>query len=905
MTGLVVACSMAAVLGRQAPPASQPVFSAGAERVIVDATVVTDAGAPIEGLEVGDFVLRVDGRPRRITSVDYASAQGSAEPATTEEFSSNAGTGDARPVLLLIDQGNLRAAVTRTAVNAANALLQRLPPADRIGVIAFPRGAQIDFTTNRAAAAATLTRVVGLVPSGPGRRNVSVAEALSIENDDGLQRQMVMTRECASEADLTRQACEQAVETEARSTIALVRDRTDTSLRMLRSLFTQLRKLPGQKVVVWISEGLYAGDQEAEIVRLADAAAASRTTVYALHVDPAGSSDAAGRRMTANPADDRAVMRSGMELLASAARGALLSTGGSPDAVAARIASEMSGHYLLGMEPEPGDRDGKPHEISLQVRREHAIVRARRRFVLSNAPTTAPAAAGGEAGVRSLLESPVVVADLPLKVATFVVGPDGSKGRVLIGAELGAPTTASAQAAIGYIVQDEQGKTVGSGFDEVRVDPLVAGTASPLQHTALVPLPVGHYVLRLAAIDESGRRGSVEHRFTVPEPSGAPSLGSLVLAPVNESGGLRPAADPLIEGPFLAYAAVQGVGESAVRNAQGEIEVAAGVNAPALVKGTASFTVARDTRRVALQAPVPTDWLPPGTYIARLTATIGSGTPIAQWRRFRLPRVTAVPQSSWSDLQQRLVPRFQLAQLLSPEAVAAALDRALAADGAAVTPALRAAADGAKRGRLDEAGLPSSPDGVTLEMLRGLARLTSGKLEEAAAAFRAAIRRNSEFMTATTYLGACYAAGGRMREAVGAWQTALVLETDSPIIYRLAADGLAELDDLDAAVDLLTEAVAQWPDDRELAARLALARASGGDAGAAFDSLAPLIDAVVRAGGILDDLLARISIAASVQQAGAASQQPTALATYVEALQRAGRTPPAIVSAWVRYLEAR
>ncbi len=87
--------------------------------------------------------------------------------------------------------------------------------------------------------------------------------------------------------------------------------------------------------------------------------------------------------------------------------------------------------------------------------------------------------------------------------------------------------------------------------------------------------------------------------------------------------------------------------------------------------------------------------------------------------------------------------------------------------------------------------------------LCGLALYSKGELEPAAARFREALRLDSEFFPAAFYLGSCYAAGGRDQEAVGAWQLALVTESDAPFIYTLLGDALLRLREVDQALEIL------------------------------------------------------------------------------------------------------
>ena len=61
--------------------------------------------------------------------------------------------------------------------------------------------------------------------------------------------------------------------------------------------------------------------------------------------------------------DDRYLRSEGLELLTSASRGALFNVIGTGAAIFERIEAELSGYYLLGVESNPADRDGKTHSV--------------------------------------------------------------------------------------------------------------------------------------------------------------------------------------------------------------------------------------------------------------------------------------------------------------------------------------------------------------------------------------------------------------------------------------------------------------------------------------------------------------------------------------------------------------
>ena len=144
--------------------------------------------------------------------------------------------------------------------------------------------------------------------------------------------------------------------------------------------------------------------------------------------------------------------------------------------------------------------------------------------------------------------------------------------------------------------------------------------------------------------------------------------------------------------------------------------------------------------------------------------------------------------------------------------------------------------------------MPASDRSLLASFLRGLALYRKGSLEEAAKAFRLAVRTSPDFLAGILYLGACYASGGRTKEAVGAWQTSLIGDDAPPEIFALVADGYLRMGDADAAADILVEAGTKWPEDERFIVRAALARAAAGRPGEALASLMPIVDRSTRSG---------------------------------------------------------
>jgi tetratricopeptide (TPR) repeat protein len=78
------------------------------------------------------------------------------------------------------------------------------------------------------------------------------------------------------------------------------------------------------------------------------------------------------------------------------------------------------------------------------------------------------------------------------------------------------------------------------------------------------------------------------------------------------------------------------------------------------------------------------------------------------------------------------------------------------------------------------------------------------------------------------YLGACYAAGGKDKEAAAVWRTALIREGDAAPVHRLLAGALLRQGRADLAIDDLSAARTRWPEDEDLARQHVTAALLGG-----------------------------------------------------------------------------
>ena len=169
-------------------------------------------------------------------------------------------------------------------------------------------------------------------------------------------------------------------------------------------------------------------------------------------------------------------------------------------------------------------------------------------------------------------------------------------------------------------------------------------------------------------------------------------------------------------------------------------------------------------------------------------------------------------------------PPFGLADVLAPPVLGAFLERVAARPDASV-PGVRELVERARTTGLNglavsDAQVATAPSAA---FLKGLTLLADHKLEPAAAAFREAMRGSADFYPAMVYLGACYAAGGKDKEAAAVWRTALIREGDTPALHVMLADAQLRQGRTDLAIEDLDSARTRWPENQELNRRFAVA----------------------------------------------------------------------------------
>src|SRR5688572_27270883 len=143
----------------QTPPAQEPApqgptFRTGVDLIEVDVAVVDQKGQPVENLLPPDFLVKIDGQPRRVVSAEHvridveAARREAADPFETL-YTTNLKPPNGRQIVLAVDQLGIRFGSARPLLATAGKFLDRLSPADRVAFIAYPEpGVQVAFTND-------------------------------------------------------------------------------------------------------------------------------------------------------------------------------------------------------------------------------------------------------------------------------------------------------------------------------------------------------------------------------------------------------------------------------------------------------------------------------------------------------------------------------------------------------------------------------------------------------------------------------------------------------------------------------------------------------------------------------------------------------------------------------------
>jgi hypothetical protein len=466
-----------------------------------------------------------------------------------------------------------------------------------------------------------LDNIVGTAVQNVGPHNIGVSEIFGLERNDQRIVENLIDRECPgfrSPEEVS--ACRAQLAGEARALSAEIRARTSDSLLGLRQLLQRFAAVPSPKSMVLISEGLLIDRNTADVNWVAPLAAKAQLSLYVLQLEPP-MFDGSNPRVSATRQADIDLAQEGLGYLAGLARGDVFRITAGGDFAFKRIALEMSGYYLLSFEPQPGDRDGKAHKIKIEVPgRSGVLVRARNEFAVDAVKVKTV-----EEQLGDTLRSPLLATDIQVKATAYTFWEvEARRLKVMIATDIDRALNPSSGMAMAYALLDEKQAVVASDY-EAKLSAAV-GADRVQSHVAAALVDPGVLTLKLAVMDEGGKRGSLEYAFRAKlEEAGQVRIGGPLLAVrENNTGSLRTVVSGEISADTLhAYLELYSEAPDQLRNASVTMEIANDAQSRALESAPVRFGEAGEAPRSLVgEAPLPIAALPAGDYVVRAVVNV-------------------------------------------------------------------------------------------------------------------------------------------------------------------------------------------------------------------------------------------------------------------------------------------
>jgi len=602
-------------------------FRAGVDLITLDVAAVDSKHKPVEDLRPGDFTVKVDGQPRSVVSADLIKvdrAKGSAPQSPVAALiASNVSSINARHVLIAVDQMLITPGQLTPLLRTASQFVDRLAPADYAAFIGFPEpGPRVDFTTDKTAVRNAMQTIsIGQASQIPtGNFDISLYEAFAItgaETSEDFRRAMQQVIARAKDAGACVVFCEPAIKSEATRIAAEARVQGTISLRALESLLKDLVPVEGPKTMVLFSAGLVVEDPTRvdEVARLA---AAARTTIDVIAVDrDRGELISQSNIYSKTALIDRSFEMRGLEEIADRTNGTPFHGIASGAGIFEQLESELSAWYVVAVERRPNETGQL--KLDVDVRRRGVTVRSNKTIV---AAAVNPNRSIDEL-LSDALSSPFTVPGLPLRISTFTQrGAEPGKYRLRVAADIGQPGEPGGDFAIGYVLTDPKGLVVTKAGSRRTLSPEASGPGQVLHYDMALSVAPGVYGLRVAAVHQDGRRGTVVHRIELPKlTAGEIATSDLIVGNLPAEGEtLSPRVEPQVTASELAGYLELYLPDSPPDNVAVTLAIAEGEASPALAEEILTLRSGASPSVLVATGFVRTT-MTPGRYVARATVS--------------------------------------------------------------------------------------------------------------------------------------------------------------------------------------------------------------------------------------------------------------------------------------------
>jgi VWFA-related protein len=392
-------------------------FRVAVDVVAVDVQVIDKTGRPVPDLGPEKFTVTINGRRRRVVSAEQIGNEllGEGERPIAASASVRG-----RVIVIAVDCISFDATASRGIIQAIRQFVRQLSPDDFVGLSAYPNGAKLDPTTDHSAVLRALDTVVGQKDLAElSQYHLRPSEIIDLTREllggGGPTVDAIVARECGNPVD---PVCQVRFIHEVTNTALFYEGQATASLGMLRTIVGGMGAVQGRKTLILVSGGMVASDVPGgrpdlgELgIQVGKEAALANTTIYTLYMESSfierfSAQTRAGDKSLVNWSRDSTLMGRWLEQFSGAAGGALFSVQvGNAESALARIRTELSSYYLLGVEPGDEDRDGRTHQIAVKTTQPNVTIRGRRWVTVpkrtgtttrANTPATTPAPATPE-----------------------------------------------------------------------------------------------------------------------------------------------------------------------------------------------------------------------------------------------------------------------------------------------------------------------------------------------------------------------------------------------------------------------------------------------------------------------------------------------------------------------------
>ncbi len=322
---------------QQQPRPPRPQFETRADVVLVDVTVVSGNGEPVEGLTAADFQLTINGQVRDVNTVQFISSRtttsvvgAGAARGCQQQRSANRRGACCSSSSTRTTSGSARA---RTVLRAAERVMERLLPGDLVGLARLPTGrGGVEFTTDRSRIRRALSGNDGPAAAAADRaRAPQRGRGLRAERSERCGRRSSSASAAAAAclapaaaASRWKRACTSS-RRRPRTCINDASTRTRVSINAFEDLTKRLATVNAPVNIVLISEGLFIGRDRNDLGNLARLAAQARVSFFVVQPDES-MFDMDTPKIVGSVRDD-SVVSEGLEQLAGYTRGTYFKVG--------------------------------------------------------------------------------------------------------------------------------------------------------------------------------------------------------------------------------------------------------------------------------------------------------------------------------------------------------------------------------------------------------------------------------------------------------------------------------------------------------------------------------------------------------------------------------------------------